>query len=680
MTTPAEIRRLSSLLWGVLLLLWGVQVWRPQLSYPRQGVLEALLALGILGMGAALAFLSRRRDGTPSGPLVNGSGQGAGTRCQGPGASITAALGLGFVLYAWLRWAAQGFPAAGSDNFGTLVGCAVAAASAFFLLGAWRQSRDAVAGVEGKPPSPGSASESGPDTPAPLLTVFYAFLSLVALACGLHALAQHQFLYDRALRDLLETIGSAEPTPLQAGLIHHLRIKRVASVWGDPNTLAGFSALSLAASLHCAGAGRRHRRTGTGRPAAVALLTALPALSIPAALLAIVLSGSRGGVLDALLVLGCYALLGTRSYRPRVAVVVAAAAVFLAAGRPSSLPASPVTTAPVTQASEPVLFSSFLTRIDTIRERVHYVRVGLAITARNPVFGSGPGAVDLYYGHYKPAEARESKYLHNWPLQIAAEYGLAGLILACGFAAGLLRPALWRRARGPSPLRPALVMAAVFLFDALLQFSFNQREMMALFGLLTGALLQGIPGKAAGGAGSCGHRFRIAVVALFLVAASLIHVVPALISLAEKEDAQDALDAGEVDEAIRHLRRASAWSPRDPYPLLSLGLIEAERKGPDAGALLVERALRLQPQSANLHARLAGLRLQSGRLGEAETLARRAVELYPTNAEHQDLLSRVLEASGNRDEALIAARRAAEYGYLYKEKYGKRLRELEKRQ
>ncbi len=233
-------------------------------------------------------------------------------------------------------------------------------------------------------------------------------------------------------------------------------------------------------------------------------------------------------------------------------------------------------------------------------------------------------------------------------------------------------------------MRPAVVIATVFLFDALIQLSFNQREMMALFGIVCGILLAAGRGSdKPGGAPDApqrrrtGSRFVPVATAGLLIAGMAAHVVPALYAAAHKQAAEDALAAGDTRDAVRSFRLASQWAPRDPIPLLSLGLIEAGVRGPDSGARFVEKALALQPESAMLHASLARLRLKAGRSAEAEALVRRALELYPTNAEHHELMSEVLQARGRPAAALESARRAVQYGYRYPERYKERVRELE---
>ena len=80
--------------------------------------------------------------------------------------------------------------------------------------------------------------------------------------------------------------------------------------------------------------------------------------------------------------------------------------------------------------------ASALSRSTTIKERLNYLTIGMGMFRHSPVFGGGAGVVEADYGLYKPIDARETKTLHNWPVQWLAETGLVGtgiyLIFRCG--------------------------------------------------------------------------------------------------------------------------------------------------------------------------------------------------------------------------------------------------------
>src|SRR5205085_9796106 len=139
-------------------------------------------------------------------------------------------------------------------------------------------------------------------------------------------------------------------------------------------------------------------------------------------------SGSRGAVLDVLLVIALWSFGWWRSRTKgltaavgrAVGIIVLVAALGLSRRTIAQTLPNHDRIAPASAASAS---PTMLGRTNTVTERLHYLETGWRIFLRNPVFGSGAGAVDLYYGHYKPPEARETKYLHNWIAQVAVENG-----------------------------------------------------------------------------------------------------------------------------------------------------------------------------------------------------------------------------------------------------------------
>lgn len=581
-------RRAKALAW-LTMALWVVQTWRPQLSYPGNGVAELALLLLFLVLTIILTYGS--------------------TPCR----SSAAGIGIAFIVYGSARWIAAGAPAAGAENFGTLLEAAIWAAVVYNLM---------------RIPS-GSGK---------FVCAFLLVVSALALVCGIHAIAQYFYLYDLQLADLKAAIGSAEPTPLQIGLMHHMQLKRVASIWGDPNALGAFLALSLAASYWCAS--RLRQSFGVGL---------IGILAIPLALAGIGLSGSRGAVLDAVLV-SLLCLWPTMKHRKAAIAVAICSWCLLGAGQ------------------------TMLTRSNTLRERVNYAEVGLKIIQRNPVFGSAPGAVDLFYGRYKPPEARESKYLHNWPLQITAEYGLVGLGLGTAFVVLLL----WRGAKSDLISHPeylaAYAICAVFLVDALFELSFNHRELMALFAMATGIVLFMASRKVDKPRGewlAIGSNLLLAALAVALV-------FPQLIASEEKDAAADAMQDKDLDTARKLVRRAGQWTPRDPSVYLMLSQVEDMAGSPESSIMHLKKAISIQPESASLRAQLSRMEAVMGHTDDAERLIRQAIELYPGNGDYHYDLAQVLERRGNLKSALDEARLAVKFGYYNLDKYKAYAAQLEK--
>ncbi|MCX7719399.1 MAG: O-antigen ligase family protein [Candidatus Sumerlaeaceae bacterium] len=606
------------LLWALLLALWVVGVWRPPDAYPLGGILLAC-ALALCACVAA---------------AVGGAKKAARKKSLAQAGTAAAAA---LLIYVYLRWLTAGYPAVGVESvitlsFGALTGTAA------FLLGASRGDRNSV-------------------------TVMLRVVTGLAILCALHALAQYAFLYDRAYESLKASLEGRRPTALDMAMLHHLKLKRVASVWGDPNVFGGFLGLSVAASLALVRAPRsgRRRHPDADTLAGVAGLLAAGA--------GIVLSGSRGGILTA----GFCGLLMWRPRLPQPSIAVALILlIFVAFPRPMT----GETTAPATrfepQPAQPAGIAGMLVRSDTIRERIHYMRIGIGIFAAHPLWGAGPGGVDLFYGRFKPPDANESKYLHNWVLQAGAEWGAAGLLMMMAFVAALLACA-WQTAHIGLQERAVAVMAAGFLVDGLYSLSFHDTGLVMLFGLAVGTLLSG---DADPGVASTWSRPRILWIgALALVMA--VHVLPALGAEALRDAADTAIEEGDGARATTLLRRAAALAPRDPRPSLGLAAVAEMEGNPGQALLFARRALRIQPASAAINATVARLELAVGDKAAAESAIRRALELYPNNAAYHDQHARILAVRGDRKAAIAAARRAVELGGLDKDQHEALLRELE---
>jgi putative inorganic carbon (HCO3(-)) transporter len=199
----------------------------------------------------------------------------------------------------------------------------------------------------------------------------------------------------------------------------------VGGLFGNPNDMAlnmvAFLPLAIVLALR------------KSRP----LIRLLAFIGVPALAMAIVFSQSRGGVvgLVAMLVVLLYHM---RRLRPGIAALVVAA----------------------TLAYVPFLPESFVDRMSSIfnpeedptgsREaRKRLLREGYAAFLANPLVGIGAGQ----FKNYLPDEREEAwRETHNAVLQVAAELGIAGLVLflavvAGGFRAGARAAKALRRAR-----------------------------------------------------------------------------------------------------------------------------------------------------------------------------------------------------------------------------------------
>jgi tetratricopeptide (TPR) repeat protein len=118
------------------------------------------------------------------------------------------------------------------------------------------------------------------------------------------------------------------------------------------------------------------------------------------------------------------------------------------------------------------------------------------------------------------------------------------------------------------------------------------------------------------------------------------------------------LDAGRLDEAITHFKRALEINPRNTFAWNNLGsaLIQAG----DATAAIVPftKALEVDPRYASAHNGLGNALLQTGRTDEATAHYRRALELQPDDVEAHNGLGNALLQTGRIDAAIGEYERA----------------------
>jgi O-antigen ligase len=138
---------------------------------------------------------------------------------------------------------------------------------------------------------------------------------------------------------------------------------------------------------------------------------------------------------------------------------------------------------------------SRLTLVDqSSRDRYFMWQAGLDMVLERPVFGQGPGMVEVVYPRYRWPEAPNplQPHLHNNLMQVAAERGLPGLAFFLWWAAVALLAALREAQRAAASGRGAgwaaagalAALAAVFL-AGLFEYNLGDSEVLMLVLLLT---------------------------------------------------------------------------------------------------------------------------------------------------------------------------------------------------
>ncbi|HTS17363.1 MAG TPA: tetratricopeptide repeat protein [Verrucomicrobiae bacterium] len=122
--------------------------------------------------------------------------------------------------------------------------------------------------------------------------------------------------------------------------------------------------------------------------------------------------------------------------------------------------------------------------------------------------------------------------------------------------------------------------------------------------------------------------------------------------MAQSNLAMHLVDAGRVDEAIGHYRKALAVNPEAAEAHVDLGvaLIAAGRESEAVGEF--EQAIRIKPDLAGAHVNLGLLLVRAGKTEEAIGQFEEAVRIDPEYAEGQEELGNALLMTGRASEAV----------------------------
>jgi hypothetical protein len=338
------------------------------------------------------------------------------------------------------------------------------------------------------------------------------FFCVLAAATACHAILQYHYLYPLRFEELRATAALQPNDPLLEGVTHALRTGRVSSWFGNPNVFCGFLAMCLP-FLAAAGWSARGRWRWAVRIAAAGVAGAL--------FYAAFRTGSAGGnlvLIAGVLLLGAAFLLRKRAAAGMGTKVCSAgfslfsflflcACLFLGGGKPGApevVPGEGVsrTQAPRPQPSALTTQRSALSTLPegprqsrTILQRVYYLRSGLAMWRERPFVGHGAGAYARLYPRTRIPGAGETRYAHNFLVQLAVELGLVGV----GLFVWVLLLAVKRFAEGlHSGQANALwvctgISLLLFLLDSLGDYTFYVREIYLDFCLLLGAFVAAAP-------------------------------------------------------------------------------------------------------------------------------------------------------------------------------------------
>ena len=106
------------------------------------------------------------------------------------------------------------------------------------------------------------------------------------------------------------------------------------------------------------------------------------------------------------------------------------------------------------------------------------------------------------------------------------------------------------------------------------------------------------------------------------------------------------LSAGQLEQAIAHMRESLALDPKSAPTHYNLGLALSAQRKLDQALGEFREAVRLDPDHADAHNNAGAMLHLMGRLGEAASYYRRAIQLRPANADAHSNLGRLYTAIG----------------------------------
>ncbi len=667
--------------YSALLLLLGVVVfaahWRPALAWPLQGVWTALAVMGL----ALLAFLTGKRLGF-----------------RWEGAAAPAWVLTLFTAWVWGRTAtginqAEGLLDVSSYLNGLL----------FFGLGVFVvRGGEAQGPVSSRKPQKGLLAISG---------IFWA----LSVSIAVHGILEYHVFFPRQLAEQRAS-GIWNPTDVVDGaVLTALSEMRVRSLFGNPNVLCGFFAFTYPLVVGAAWKlGHEEKRSRRWR-SLIAVAFALSSLLI---FYTAFRTGSVGGGL--VFLFGLILIAGWGGYQARkhsklglfLPVLTGVLWVFFClihpttpqASQPIPSPApvsSPLTTESSSQTTTTTIgqegkapFWRGLRQEHTIPQRLYYCRIGLRIWQDAPFIGHGLSGYQTLYLKYRQPGEGETRYAHNFIVQLLADTGLVGLGLFGGFLALLTRRFWWG-------LRPRTIAslwlasgAAVFLFllDSLGEYTFCNRECYQDFALLAGAFCAAFPDRKSHSPSFRPSftfpQFLLPTLAVVLAGicfyASTLRPFMARYYLQNAENALKELEwIGRSEhrpstpestsweewrqEALDATEKALQWFPQSGDAFQKRAALHSMTHQEERAEQDLLEACRLNPWSASLRAQLAECVWRQGRREEALKLTEEAIARHPVKSPHYLQRARYLEALGRPDEARKCVEQAVRLAFMPQE-------------
>lgn len=473
---------------------------------------------------------------------------------------------------------------------------------------------------------------------------FCALLVGLATALSLYGLYEYIFLY----RFIGEHIDISFVDVIARKMIS---LRRVSSVFGWPNRLAGFLGMTIPVSIGLF----FHEK----RPKFRILLI----VSAIVMLVCMLFTFSIGGwiaLMGALIFAGIlsFRLMGRklREVISRRKALVSVIALLLIIAMVS------VGGVIVKKRATPITLGA-------IKCRAAYLRGALGIIRDNFILGTGLGTFKLIYPQYMPPmRGYGTKHVHNSYLEIWSEVGLVGVILFLIFIGQLISVGLRSFSnmgnQGHRFVMVGLISGIIaFLLHNILEFTYYCPEVSLYWWLLAGLLLAYT--KEEGGffrfnyIGNIARRISVLVLTAILLFWALLTLKNNFVGDIHFSRAIRFVRAGELQKGIREYKKALCFTSKDSRYHFGLGdayYSLSIRRGGKKGLLHkakreYQEAIRLNPNLAEAHNRLANIYEMTNRRLKAIEEYKRAIKLNTAFARAHYNLGIVYSKAGKPNEA-----------------------------
>ncbi len=480
--------------------------------------------------------------------------------------------------------------------------------------------------------------------------VIYIFVFYIVLASLLSIFGIFQYhYYFNYLLSKYEGMESGE-NDFVGGIIYALRHKRIGSTLGAANIFAGFLCITFPFFIYALISAKK------------LIVRVIVSLLMIIFLYAFFLTSSRGGLLTLIFALVTTAFLFAlqdKKMMKKVLIIFVALVVLMIV----ILLIANIFWQEDKQQDKGIQSASFFDRLlssSTIRDRITYLKVGIQLFLKNPVFGNGNGSYAILCTQLLPTISG-SKFAHNFLIQLLCETGLIGILLFVSFI-DLLIMYIYKygfkssnNENKNSTIQIALLASILtFLFNGLLEYSFYFEELfldwMLLCGVALGLVTQNKAIKSETENKTSKHKSRIKEVIVlisFLTALlwGLIYTVclPSLSNLYE-ERGRAFYESNNNKYAQIMLKQSTSFCKDNYKAYIGLSRIYTSylpEWNPTLSIYYLKEAIKYNPHQAFLHNDLGNLYLDLGMFDEAYKEFQIALKYFPANPKYREELNKV---------------------------------------